>query len=68
MKRYLSEFDFRYNEQSGLGVEDAERAAKAIKGISGKRLTLNQTGETGYAYAEGLRFSPLAARRLRDPT
>ena len=39
MKRYLGEFDFRYNERSALGVEDAERAEKAIKGVVGKRLT-----------------------------
>ena len=39
LKRYLAEFDFRYNERLGLGVGDAERAAKALKGIKGKRLT-----------------------------
>jgi transposase-like protein len=39
LKRYLAEFDFRYNERSALGVEDAERAAKALQGIVGKRLT-----------------------------
>ena len=39
LKRYLAEFDFRYNERSGLGVEDNERMAKALKGIEGKRLT-----------------------------
>ena len=39
LKRYLAEFDFRYNERSGLGVPDAERTAKALKGIVGKRLT-----------------------------
>jgi hypothetical protein len=42
MKRYLAEFDFRYNERSALGIEDAERAAKAVKGIEGKRLTYRQ--------------------------
>jgi transposase-like protein len=42
LKRYLAEFDFRYNERSALGVEDAERAAKAVKGIEGKRLTYRQ--------------------------
>ncbi len=44
LKRYLAEFDFRYNERSGLGVSDAERAAKALKGIVGKRLTYRRTG------------------------
>jgi hypothetical protein len=39
LKRYLAEFDFRYNNWSALGVEDRERAGKALKGISGKRLT-----------------------------
>ncbi|QEX23794.1 DDE transposase [Hypericibacter adhaerens] len=39
LKRYLAEFDFRYNERSGLGIEDDERAMKALKGIEGKRLT-----------------------------
>lgn len=42
LKRYLAEFDFRYNERSALGVSDAERAAKAIKGAEGKRLTYQQ--------------------------
>jgi hypothetical protein len=37
--RYLAEFDFRYSNRSKLGVEDAERATKALKGIVGKRLT-----------------------------
>lgn len=42
LKRYLAEFDFRYNERSSLGVSDAERAMKAIKGAEGKRLTYQQ--------------------------
>jgi hypothetical protein len=40
--RYLAEFDFRYSNRAALGVEDAERAALALKGIEGKRLTYNQ--------------------------
>ncbi len=36
LKRYLGEFDFRYNERK---TSDGERAAKALKGIEGKRLT-----------------------------
>jgi transposase-like protein len=39
LKRYLAEFDFRYNERSALGIEDAERMAKSVQGIVGKRLT-----------------------------
>lgn len=37
--RYLAEFDFRYSNRASLGVDDAERADLALKGISGKRLT-----------------------------
>lgn len=43
LKRYLGEFDFRYNERSGLGVTDAERAAKAVLGTVGKRVTYQET-------------------------
>ena len=42
LHRYLKEFDFRYNNRSKLGVENEERAAKALKGIEGKRLTYYQ--------------------------
>jgi transposase-like protein len=42
LHRYLAEFDFRYNNRSKLGVEDAERAAKVLKGVEGKRLTYDQ--------------------------
>jgi transposase-like protein len=40
--RYAAEFDFRYNRRSGLGVNDTDRAAAAIRGIAGKRLTYRQ--------------------------
>jgi transposase-like protein len=39
LHRYLAEFDFRYNNRSALGVEDAERSERALAGIKGKRLT-----------------------------
>ena len=39
LQRYLNEFDFRYSNRSALGVTDAMRAERAIKGIEGKRLT-----------------------------
>ena len=39
LHRYLSEFDFRYSNRSALDVEDQERAALAVKGAAGKRLT-----------------------------
>ena len=37
LKRYLAEFDFRYNERIALGV-DGERTHRALAGIVGKRL------------------------------
>jgi transposase-like protein len=42
LQRYLAEFDFRYNNRVKLGIGDAERAAKALKGAEGKRLTYRQ--------------------------
>jgi len=44
LKRYLAEFDFRYNEREKLGVSDAQRMAKSVQGIVGKRLTYRRTG------------------------
>jgi transposase-like protein len=38
LKRYLAEFDFRYNERVALGIDDAERTIRALAGIVGKRL------------------------------
>jgi transposase-like protein len=49
LHRYLAEFDFRYNERAGLGVDDKARAEKAIKGIEGKRLTYRRTNEAANA-------------------
>jgi hypothetical protein len=39
LERYTTEFDFRYNTRSALGINDSERANELLKGISGKRLT-----------------------------
>lgn len=39
LHRYLAEFDFRYSNRSALGCEDQERAARALKGFVGRRLT-----------------------------
>src|SRR5487761_1432010 len=38
LKRYLAEFDFRYNGRAALGIEDEARADKLVRGILGKRL------------------------------
>jgi transposase-like protein len=49
LKRYLAEFDFRYNERVALGINDNMRAAKALKGIVGKRLTYDQPNKAAHA-------------------
>lgn len=46
LKRYLAEFDFRYNERMALGVSDAQRADKALRGSIGKRMTYQETDRT----------------------
>jgi len=52
LKRYLCEFDFRYNERMALGVNDDQRMAKAAKGIAGKRLTYRRARRTEKAEAD----------------
>lgn len=39
LHRYLAEFEFRYNNREALGCNDADRSARALGGIMGKRLT-----------------------------
>lgn len=39
LARYLAERDFVYNNREKLGINDAERMAKSVQGIVGKRLT-----------------------------
>lgn len=46
LQRYLDDFSFRYSNRSKLGVEDKERAARAIKGAEGKRLTYQGPAST----------------------
>jgi hypothetical protein len=42
LRRYLAEFDFRYNHREALGINDTERTDAAIAGTVGKRLTYRQ--------------------------
>jgi hypothetical protein len=42
LPRYLAEFDFRQNNRARLGVGDAARASRILKGAEGKRLTYRQ--------------------------
>jgi transposase-like protein len=44
LHRYLAEFDFRYSNRVALGVDDAERVRRIMKGIGGKRLTYRRIG------------------------
>jgi hypothetical protein len=39
LHRYLAEFDFRYSNRIALGIDDGERAERALRSIVGKRLT-----------------------------
>lgn len=50
LQRYCDEFAFRWNTRSSLGIEDTERAALAIKGAAGKRLTYRNPDRTKAAY------------------
>ena len=38
----MAEFDFRYSNRIALGMTDTDRAAKAVRGTVGKRLTYRQ--------------------------
>lgn len=51
LKRYLAEFDFRYNTRERLGVNDTARAELALAGARGKRLTYQTTGRARQAQA-----------------
>jgi transposase-like protein len=64
LHRYLAEFDFRYSNRIKLGVDDAERTARAIKGAEGKRLTYRRT-RNNPSQAAAARAARLTARRAR---
>ncbi len=53
LKRYLGEFDFRYNLRAGLGFSDDERMAHIAQGVMGKRLTYRRTDRLQAAQAPG---------------
>lgn len=46
LHRYLAEFDFRYSNRIAVGVDDLDRAEKAILGVTGKRLTYRAAGSS----------------------
>jgi hypothetical protein len=43
LKRYLCEFDFRYDYRIALGFTDKQRTDAIMRGIAGKRLTYRRT-------------------------
>jgi hypothetical protein len=43
LHRYLAEFDFRYSHRIKTGYDDGARAARALQGVKGKRLTYETT-------------------------
>ena len=47
LHRYLAEFDFRHNARVALGVNDEQRTAKMVRGVSGKRLKYRPTDRQG---------------------
>jgi transposase-like protein len=51
LKRYIGEFDFRYNNRIGLGVGDMARTEKLARGAVGKRLTYQRTRQQPEAQA-----------------
>jgi transposase-like protein len=48
LDRYLAEFDFRQNTRAKLGIDDVSRAAIALQGTKGKRLTYRTIGRAGH--------------------
>jgi transposase-like protein len=58
LHRYVDEFAFRWNTRSALGIEDEERASRAVKGAEGKRLTYRRPDQAKDNQAEG--ETPLA--------
>ncbi|MGE0423894.1 MAG: IS1595 family transposase [Reyranellaceae bacterium] len=39
LQRYVDEFAFRYTHREKVGVDDTERASRALRGAKGKRMT-----------------------------
>jgi len=47
LHRYLAEFDFRYSNREGRGIDDQSRAQLALRGVQGKRLTYKKARSAG---------------------
>ena len=66
LKRYLAEYDFRYNERAALDVTDAQRATKAVAGVVGKRMTYQQPLSERTKFRSRL-HGPRGPYQPRDP-
>jgi hypothetical protein len=51
LQAHLAEFDFRYSNRIKLGVDDTERARRAVAGATGKRLTYRSPRSMGTGQA-----------------
>jgi transposase-like protein len=51
LKRYVGEFDYRYNTCTALGYSDFDRFTASFPGIVGKRLTYRRSGSEQAAQA-----------------
>ena len=45
LQRYVTEFEFRFNNREAIGTNDTMRAEQALKQINGKRLTYRRIGQ-----------------------
>ena len=54
LHRYIAEFDFRYNNRVRLGIDDAERTRRTIRGAAGKRLMYQEPSSRSAPLAEGI--------------
>jgi hypothetical protein len=53
LHRYLTEYQFRYNNRVKLGVSDIDRTIAAVHGIEGKRLMYRQLTKPVFRLAAG---------------
>ena len=53
LHRYVAEFDFRYNNRSALGIEDAARATKALQGDRRQAANLSSINQPSAIAAGG---------------
>jgi hypothetical protein len=63
LRRYLAEYDFRYNHRVTLRYNDRDRAALAVKNAADKRLTYRGTNEARFG---GETLSALAKETKED--